>query len=71
MMVMNDDDDYPEIKTQKVEEHTVASRERLRKQLSDEVAEFLARGGKIQLVDPNVTAEIPLNVGDNYGRQPL
>ena len=62
------EDDYPE---DKVEEHTVASRQQIRNQLNDEIAEFLARGGQIQQVDPSVSAPVTFKPGGEYGRQAL
>lgn len=65
------EDDYADDKYYRIEDHTVASRQRVRNQLNDEIAEFLAKGGKIQMVDPNVTTEVGLNTGSDYGRQPI
>ncbi len=50
---------------------TVASRQRVRDQLSDDVEAFLARGGKISQVDANVTADPPKRPESNYGQRPI
>ena len=49
----------------------VTARERLREQLANEVAEFLARGGKITQVESNVLGDPPRKPPCNYGGQPL
>jgi hypothetical protein len=49
----------------------VTARERLREQLANEVAEFLARGGKIDYIESNVLADPPRKPPCNYGGQPL
>jgi voltage-gated potassium channel Kch len=53
------------------EERTVASRQALREDLERQVAEFLARGGRIQQVDPNVTADPPRKPESDYGSRPI
>ncbi|MBR9909887.1 MAG: hypothetical protein GYB33_05980 [Gammaproteobacteria bacterium] len=70
---MSDDieDDVVEYRSYSVEDHTVASRQRIRNQLNAEIAEFLARGGKIQVLDPNVVAEPPQVPANDYNRLPL
>ena len=50
---------------------TVASRQRLRDQLNEEIQMFLAKGGKIDQVGTNVTADPPKRPVSNYGQQPL
>ena len=50
---------------------TVASRKRIRDQLSDEIEAFLARGGKIDHVDAHVTADPPKKPSSNYGQRPI
>ena len=54
-----------------IEDHTVAARNKMREQLSAEVAAFLADGGKIQMIDNNVTADPPKLSNTEYGRQPI
>lgn len=54
-----------------VEDHTVAARNKMREQLSAEVAAFLAGGGRIQMIDNNVTADPPKLSNTEYGRQPI
>lgn len=50
---------------------TVASRKRLRDQLSDEIQAFLAKGGKIDQVASHVTADPPKRPNSNYGQRPI
>ena len=53
------------------ESRTVASRERLRHQLSDEVERFLEKGGQVQQVEQNVTSSPPLKPVNRYGDRPI
>lgn len=55
----------------RVEDHTVASRQRLRDRLNAEVAEFLARGGEIEVLDASISAEILNRSGGGFNSQPL
>lgn len=53
------------------EERTVASRQHLREQMAREIEEFLARGGKINQIEPNVTADPPRKPDSDYGSRPI
>jgi hypothetical protein len=53
------------------EERTVASRQKLREQMAQEIEEFLARGGKINQIEPNVTADPPRKPDTDYGSRPI
>jgi hypothetical protein len=53
------------------EERTVASRQKLREQMAQEIEEFLARGGKISQIEPNVTADPPRKPDTDYGSRPI
>ncbi len=53
------------------EERTVASRQKLRDEMAKEMEEFLARGGKIDHVEPNVTADPPRKPDNDYGSRPI
>ncbi|MFT3929682.1 MAG: hypothetical protein QM709_05200 [Spongiibacteraceae bacterium] len=53
------------------EERTVASRQKLRDEMSKEIEEFLARGGKIAHIEPNVTADPPKKPDSDYGSRPI
>lgn len=53
------------------ESRTVASREHMRDQLDDAVARFLAQGGKVQQIDPHVTAAPPKKPLSRYGDRPI
>ena len=50
---------------------TVSSKEALRRQLEEEMERFLARGGKIQEIPPDVTADPPQKPVSNYGSKPI
>jgi hypothetical protein len=54
-----------------VDERTVASRQAVRDEMERQVAEFLARGGRIQQIDPNVTADPPRKPDSEYGSRPI
>ncbi len=53
------------------EERTVASRQKMRDEMSKEIEEFLARGGKIAQIEPNVTADPPRKPDSDYGSRPI
>jgi len=53
------------------EERSVTSRERARTQLNAEIEEFLARGGAINEIDPEVTADPPRKPQPKYGSRPI
>ena len=54
-----------------VEDCSVSSRERLREELNSAVEAYLASGGKIERVDPHVTADPPKKPDNNYGSRPI
>ena len=53
------------------EDRSVSSRERERDQLQSEVEKFLSEGGKINQVEPRVTADPPKKPSNNYGSRPI
>jgi hypothetical protein len=53
------------------EERTVASRQKLREQMASEIEAFLAKGGKISQIEPNVTADPPRKPDTDYGSRPI
>jgi len=53
------------------EERTVSSRQALRDEMDRQIQEFLSRGGKIQEIDPNVTADPPRKPESDYGSRPI
>lgn len=53
------------------EARSVASQQSLREQMAREVEEFLARGGRIDVVEPTVTADPPARPNPGYGSRPL
>ncbi|AMX01317.1 hypothetical protein [Microbulbifer thermotolerans] len=53
------------------EERSVTSRERARSQLNTDIEEFLARGGAINEIDPDVTADPPRKPQPKYGSRPI
>jgi hypothetical protein len=50
---------------------TVSSKEALRRQLEEEMKRFLAKGGKVQEIDPDVTTDPPQKPSSNYGSKPI
>lgn len=52
-------------------EESVAAREALRQQLQSDVEAFLARGGVINEIPPNVVSDPPRKPQSNYGGQPI
>lgn len=50
---------------------TVSSKEALRRQLEEEMERFLAKGGKVQEIAPDVTADPPQKPVSNYGSKPI
>ncbi|MDB6062310.1 MAG: hypothetical protein JWM78_2413 [Verrucomicrobiaceae bacterium] len=53
------------------EERTVASRQKHREEMEQQISEFLARGGKIAQIEPNVTADPPRKPDSDYGSRPI
>lgn len=53
------------------DERTVASRQKLREEMAAEIEAFLARGGKISQIEPNVTADPPRKPDSDYGSRPI
>ena len=53
------------------EERSITSRQRARTQLCDDVEEFLASGGAIAEIDPDVTADPPRKPQPKYGSRPI
>lgn len=54
-----------------VEDTSAAAREAMRRQLEDDVQAFLARGGRINEIPPNVVSDPPRKPQSNYGGQPI
>jgi hypothetical protein len=54
-----------------LEDFSIASRQKIRNELEDQVAAFLARGGSINEVPPNVTADPPKKPTPDYGGRPI
>ena len=50
---------------------TVAGRQKVREKLAKDVEAFLARGGRIQEVDANITADPPVRPTSEYGSRPI
>lgn len=50
---------------------TVAGRQKVREKLAKDVEAFLARGGRIQEVDANTTADPPVRPTSEYGSRPI
>ena len=54
-----------------LEDFSIASRQKIRDEIEDQVAAFLARGGKIAEVPANVTADPPKKPTPDYGGRPI
>lgn len=54
-----------------LEDFSIASRQKARDELDSQIAEFLARGGKINEVPANVTADPPKKPTSDYGGRPI
>lgn len=63
--------DYLGSKEDAAETRTVATRQRVRTKMEDEIEAFLSGGGKIEEVEPNVMADPPKKPSSNYGSQPI
>lgn len=50
---------------------SIASRQKLRSQMENEVEAFLNSGGSISEVEPNVMADPPRKPTSNYGSRPI
>lgn len=53
-------------KNQPLEDYNIASRQKLREELSQQIEEFLARGGKINQVTTSVTSSRPSKPASEY-----
>jgi hypothetical protein len=56
---------------EQAETRTIASRKRLRSEMEDEIEKFLAKGGSIQQIEPNVQADPPTKPNTSYGSRPI
>ncbi len=54
-----------------MDDFSIASRQKARDELEAQIAEFLARGGKINQIEPNVTADPPQKPTSDYGGRPI
>jgi hypothetical protein len=59
------------VESEVLEDFSIASRQKARDQLEEQIAAFLARGGKIAEVPPNVTADPPKKPTPDYGGRPI
>jgi len=50
---------------------TVAGRQKVREKLAKDVEAFLAKGGRIQEIDANTTADPPVRPTSEYGSRPI
>jgi len=53
------------------ESRTVACRERIRRQMEEDMKAFLANGGAIRKIAPNVLADPPRKPSTAYGSRPI
>ncbi len=54
-----------------VEYRTIGSRMKIRDQVAEDIAAFLSKGGTINEVAPNVTADPPRKPESNYGARSI
>jgi hypothetical protein len=54
-----------------LEDFSIASRQRIRDELDDQIAAFLAKGGKIMEVPANVSTDPPKKPAPDYGGRPI
>jgi hypothetical protein len=54
-----------------LEDFSIAARQKIRDELENQIAAFLARGGKIDEVPANVTADPPKKPTPDYGGRPI
>lgn len=59
------------VESEALEDFSIASRQKARDELEAQIAAFLARGGKINEVEPNVTADPPKKPTPDYGGRPI
>lgn len=67
----NIDFEFMGSREESAENRTIASRERFRDQLTDEVEEFLSKGGHIDQVKPHETGSPISKPSSNYGDRPI
>lgn len=59
------------VESEALEDFSIASRQKAREELEAQIAAFLARGGKINEVPANVTADPPKKPTPDYGGRPI
>lgn len=59
------------VESEALEDFSIASRQKARDELEAQIAAFLARGGKINEVPANVTADPPKKPTPDYGGRPI
>jgi hypothetical protein len=59
------------VESEALEDFSIASRQKVRNEIEDQIAAFLARGGQINEVAPNVTADPPKKPTPDYGGRPI
>lgn len=59
------------VETEALEDFSIASRQKARDELEAQIAAFLARGGTINEVPANVTADPPKKPTPDYGGRPI
>ena len=72
---MSDSDDldmeFVSSRDEHAETRSIASRERLRSKMESDIEAFLAAGGQIQQIEPNVQADPPTKPNTSYGSRPI
>ena len=52
-------------------DRSVTSRNRIRDKMRSDIEDFLSHGGRINHIDPHVTADPPRKPTSNYGGRPI
>lgn len=67
----DESEEEPESSSVELASDSVSAKETERRRLQAEVEAFLAAGGKINYIAPNVVADPPKKPESNYGGQPI
>ncbi len=58
-------------KDEQTDGRTVASRDSVRQKIADDIEAFLSKGGRIDEIAPDVTADPPKKPENNYGSRAI
>lgn len=69
--VANVDLEFIGSRDESADQRNVVSRHRIRNQMEADIAAFLAQGGAINAIEPNVCADPPKKPSSAYGSRPI